>query len=187
MEHFYHNIVGYMNKQNIKTLRRAVKNVPKNYIWVELGSWTGRSAAFCIIELLNRDKTGKFFCVDTWTGSVEHQTHKLVETDTLYIEFLKNLNPAIDNITPLRMLSWEASIYFEDNSVDFCYVDAAHDYNSVMKDLNAWWPKIKIGGEIGGDDYSAEWPEVIDAVNKFFHNKNISVEVFGRCWIVKKL
>ncbi len=185
MEHFYNNIEGYMNKQNIKPLRRAVKNVPNDYTWVELGSWAGRSAAFCMVELLNRNKQGKFFCVDTWSGGAEHQDHDLIKTETLYEKFLKNLNPVINNVTPIKMLSWEAANLFDNNTVDFCYVDAAHDYESVKKDLTAWWPKIKIGGEIGGDDYSPEWPGVIQAVDSFFNKANI--EIYGRCWIVKKL
>jgi hypothetical protein len=186
MEHFYHQINGYMNKQNIKALRSAIKNVPANGVWVELGSWTGKSAAYCVVELINRDKLGKFYCVDTWAGAAEHQDHELIQNNLLFETFKKNIELVADSITPLKMISWEAATLFDDNTVDFCYVDAAHDYESVTKDLQSWWPKIKEELWIGGDDYTEEWPGVVQAVNDFFSSKNITVECIGRCWMVQK-
>lgn len=186
MEHFYHQISGFMNKQNIKALRSAIKNVPTNSVWVELGSWTGKSTAYCVVELLNRNRLGKFYCIDTWAGAVEHQDHELIQNNLLFETFKKNIELVVDNITPLKMISWEAATLFDDNTVDFCYVDAAHDYDSVIKDLEAWWPKIKEGSYFGGDDYTEEWPGVVRAVNQFFSSKNITVGCIGRCWMVQK-
>jgi hypothetical protein len=34
----------------------VIKDFPKNGTWVELGSWMGRSAVYCTVELLNADK-----------------------------------------------------------------------------------------------------------------------------------
>ena len=50
---------------------------------------------------------------------------------------------------------------------------------SVKKDINAWFPKIKKGGVIAGHDYT--WcADVQKAVNEFFKGKTI-YETEG-CW-----
>jgi predicted O-methyltransferase YrrM len=53
----------------------------------------------------------------------------------------------------LRNSTVEAAAYFADESVDFVYVDARHDYTSVKQDLETWWPKVKRGGILAGHDY----------------------------------
>ena len=40
-----------------------------------------------------------------------------------------------------------------DESFDFIYVDARYDYPGVKEDLETWWPKLKQGGIMAGDDY----------------------------------
>eukprot|EP00927_Polykrikos_kofoidii_P062339 TRINITY_DN57147_c0_g1_i1.p1 TRINITY_DN57147_c0_g1~~TRINITY_DN57147_c0_g1_i1.p1 ORF type:complete len:256 (-),score=35.40 TRINITY_DN57147_c0_g1_i1:105-872(-) len=42
---------------------------------------------------------------------------------------------------------------FEDASLDFVYVDARHDRQSVLQDLQTYWPKIREGGVFAGHDY----------------------------------
>lgn len=55
----------------------------------------------------------------------------------------------------LNMKSIEAADTFKDESLDWVYIDARHDYNSVLEDMNAWWPKLKQGGMFSGHDYCA--------------------------------
>ena len=33
---------------------------------------------------------------------------------------------------------------------DFCYIDAQHDYLSVLQDILLWWPKVVSGGILAG-------------------------------------
>eukprot|EP01065_Artemidia_motanka_P024703 TRINITY_DN29604_c0_g1_i1.p1 TRINITY_DN29604_c0_g1~~TRINITY_DN29604_c0_g1_i1.p1 ORF type:complete len:371 (+),score=131.97 TRINITY_DN29604_c0_g1_i1:55-1113(+) len=40
-----------------------------------------------------------------------------------------------------------------DKSLDFIYIDARHDYISVLEDLRAWWPKCRPGGLFAGHDF----------------------------------
>lgn len=40
-----------------------------------------------------------------------------------------------------------------DNCFDFVYIDADHTYEAVKADIAAWWPKVRVGGTIGGHDY----------------------------------
>lgn len=55
--------------------------------------------------------------------------------------------------TIIRDTSVEASRLFPDGSLDFVYIDAGHDKDSVLGDLKAWYPKIRNGGMLIGDDY----------------------------------
>lgn len=51
-----------------------------------------------------------------------------------------------------------------DDSLDFCYIDGAHDRQSVHDDLVAMWSKVKKGGIIGGHDCSVKFNGVINGV-----------------------
>ena len=53
----------------------------------------------------------------------------------------------------IRSWSEEASLRFDNNSLDWVYIDARHDYEGVMSDLKAWEKKIKPTGFLWGDDY----------------------------------
>lgn len=186
MDHFYQQINGFMSHRNKIFLDIALDSFPKNGTWVELGSWTGKSAAYCIVELINRNKLGKFVCVDTWKGGEEHKTHEFIKTQSLYNLFKINLKPVEKNYQEIVSLSWDAAKNFDDDSVDFCYVDAGHSYEDVTKDLIAWWPKIKPGNYFAGDDYTKGYPQLCQAVHDFFQPLNIKVVKSGRCWAVIK-
>ena len=42
---------------------------------------------------------------------------------------------------------------FADESLDFVYIDAAHDYKSVKDDIGEWDKKVRKGGIVAGHDY----------------------------------
>ena len=48
-----------------------------------------------------------------------------------------------------------AAKLFQDNSLDFVYIDSAHDYEHTKEDLETWYPKVKKGGLFCGDDSAA--------------------------------
>ena len=79
-----------------------------------------------------------------------------------------------------REFSVEAAQAVADRSADFAYIDARHDHDSVVEDLEAWWPKIRPGGVIAGHDYVDGTFEdgifgVRSAVDGFFGRKSIHV------------
>ena len=43
--------------------------------------------------------------------------------------------------------------HIEDESLDFVYIDARHDYCSVAEDMALYWPKLRQGGILAGHDY----------------------------------
>lgn len=68
----------------------------------------------------------------------------------------------------LRMRFDEAFDLFDDESLDFIYVDGyAHGGEEGGETIFEWYRKVKVGGLIAGDDYHADWPLVVKAVDEF--------------------
>jgi len=180
MEHFYKNLgEEWFTYPELYTY--IVNKFPTNSHFVEVGTWKGMSAAYMAVEIINSGKNIKFDCVDTWDFVPSQTEIPLHMFDNLYEVFLKNIEPVKHQINPVKALSWDGAAFYKDNSLDFVFIDAAHDYESVKKDINAWYPKVKKEGIIGGHDYT--WcDDVRRAVNEFFKNKTI-YESEG-CWFV---
>lgn len=68
----------------------------------------------------------------------------------------------------MRMDSLRAARYVQRQSLDFVILDARHDYAAVRDDIEAWWPKVKKGGYLVGDDYTDHFPGVGKAVQEVF-------------------
>jgi len=88
----------------------------------------------------------------------------------------------------VKKFSGDAAKGFEDQSLDWVYIDAAHHYNAVLNDLNSWMPKVKTGGYLCGDDFVVKKDHyfgVIEAVHEFLGldkittSANIKHERFG--------
>jgi len=60
--------------------------------------------------------------------------------------------PHFRKVTWLLMSSEEAARIINDK-FDFIYIDGNHKYEAVKKDLEIWYPKIRIGGVLCGHDY----------------------------------
>ena len=153
----HQSIDGWFNFEDIYT---DMVQSHKTGVFVEVGAWLGKSTAY-MGQLLrdNPDCMVDFYAVDTWKGS----TGDSAFTGTLeqhggdvYSVFTDNMKKCgvTEFVIPLRMSSVEAAKGFADSSVDFVFIDAAHDYDSVSADLRAWLSKVKVGGMIAGHDHS---------------------------------
>lgn len=160
----------------------VVKKFPDESKFVEVGCWRGRSACFLGVEIFNSGKNISLDCVDTWEGSEEHVGYSILENDGLYKEFMLNIEPLGKIIRPLRMTSLEAAKLYQDESLDFVFLDASHKYEDIKADIEAWYPKVKPGGIFSGHDYPA-WTQVVAAVNDFFHPKGMNLSTSESCWI----
>lgn len=49
--------------------------------------------------------------------------------------------------------SEQAAKWVADNSLDFVFIDANHQYEFVKQDLALWVPKVRLGGIVSGHDY----------------------------------
>lgn len=181
LPHFFQQIPGWFF--GTKTLNTVLSNIPDNdYVYVEVGTYMGRSLAYFTISSLNHKKSGKIYAIDTFAGSEEHRDPKsqdyipqlATNPDYLYEQYLKYTKPIKEHINTIRGSSEEVSKQFEDDSIDGLYLDAAHDYDSAMSDLKAWYPKMKKEQLLlAGDDW--KWSGVRKAVIEFAQENQLFI------------
>ena len=184
MNHFYEEIQGWFNFT--KPYREAVMSAPKSgAVFVEIGCWKGRSSAYLGVEIVNSGKDIQLYCVDHWKGS--DQVHKDdPELKSVYSIFKANMKKIEGlKMTPIRSDSASAASKFEDESVDFVWVDAGHEYEEVKADIEAWMPKLKRGGVMGGDDYPFDG--VSKAVKELLPKHEVGSETGWKWWRVRKV
>jgi len=137
-----------------------------------------RAGAFSKIFL---DKNPKLHmrCIDSWepysrVGTKERQ-------EIFYNECIKLLEPYKDRVEIIKMPSQQALSIIPDNSLDFVYIDAMHDFDNVVMDLIGWNKKVKRGGLISGHDYYNFYNGgVVTAVDAYVKAHNI------KTWCVTK-
>ncbi len=187
MDHFWKNIPSeWFDFQQVYSL--AVQRTTSPAVFVELGTWLGQSAGYMAVEIANSGKEIKFHCVDVWEdiGSFTCLGHPEIDawirdTDVydVFRQFMQR-GGVWDRIITHRTRTVEAAALFADASVDFCFVDADHEYESVMADIAAWLPKVKPGGLFAGHDFSDCHRGVQRAVRETF-GKDFTVQ--GYSWL----
>jgi predicted O-methyltransferase YrrM len=164
MEHFYQDLEGWFG---FEKFYNQIKFFDGMHI-VEIGCWKGKSSSCMAVNIVNSGKKVIFDCIDTWKGSSEHEE----QGPELFEEFKKNMEPVKNFYIAKQMTSVDAAKTYANNSLDFVWIDASHNYDDVKNDILAWKPKVKIGGILGGDDYYKNWPGVIQAVDELILTKN---------------
>jgi len=153
----------------------AVNSFREGSRFVEVGTYLGRS--LCSLgEVVERSgKSISVIGIDTcrgsgpegWRGKDYHASAVENGGGTLAGALHKNVLECGfgENIMLIISDSVTASRLFCDASLEWVHLDARHDYSSVRADIEAWLPKIKVGGWLSGDDYDEDkWPDVVKAV-----------------------
>lgn len=76
-----------------------------------------------------------------------------------------------ENVFILKGFSSEMCKHIPDESIGLVYLDADHSYNSVLTDLNCWFPKLVKGGIMAGHDFGNPTYGVRQAVEDFTKDK----------------
>ena len=107
--------------------------------------------------LLRRWKSCRSFkLVDLWRQQDNYKDYANVDDEkqeAKYQDTQRRLAPWKDKTEYFRMLSVDAATQIPNQSLDFIYVDARHDYCGVMEDLEAYYPKLRPGGIMAGHDF----------------------------------
>lgn len=155
MKHIYQNIEGWFSFQGFYT--DIVNRMPDGARLVEIGTYKGCSFSYLVIEAINSGKKFDIVGVDAcpWPD---------VEKD-----FHTNMEPLKGHFRTLfGGDSFERAKDFEDESIDFCFIDANHTYDYVIRDIQAYLPKMKPGGIMAGHDFNGAHPGVVQAVIESF-------------------
>jgi predicted O-methyltransferase YrrM len=145
--------------------------------FLEVGTWKGRSTVFMGAKIKESGKNIRLYAIDIFGPFISEG--KPQDTSDIFDEFLRNIAPYRDIITPIKGNSRILHSQFPNKSFDFIFIDGGHDYESVIDDIKGWYPKLKDGGVFGGHD--VDWPGVRKAVDEFFGD---SFNIRGITWLV---
>lgn len=169
-------------------------------IAAEVGVWKGASTMVMATEMKKLGHPCAFISIDTWLGAWDHwnepkwfQSLAIEHGQPMIMRtFMANIVEAgLQNIVvPLPLDSVNASevLRCHDVMLDLLHLDGGHDYRAVITDLTVWWPRIRPGGLLIGDDYTqtGEWPGLQKAFDEFFGDLGIAFEHgYGKCRVFK--
>eukprot|EP00441_Pelagodinium_beii_P009559 CAMPEP_0197692210 /NCGR_PEP_ID=MMETSP1338-20131121/110767_1 /TAXON_ID=43686 ORGANISM="Pelagodinium beii, Strain RCC1491" /NCGR_SAMPLE_ID=MMETSP1338 /ASSEMBLY_ACC=CAM_ASM_000754 /LENGTH=244 /DNA_ID=CAMNT_0043274841 /DNA_START=44 /DNA_END=775 /DNA_ORIENTATION=+ len=106
--------------------------------------------------------SGRYYMVDAWGYFPRHNLKKLgyFQPEGPYYMKRKYMNETMDRVLAfgdrarvVRGLSVVVASSFRDEALDWIFIDAGHKYEEILADLEAWYPKVRRGGLLSGDDY----------------------------------
>lgn len=161
---------------------------------VEVGVFAGELSK----RLLSREDV-LLYMVDSWTT---HDDGEYAKSDDFHAKLTQEQQDGFYELTKkvtefageraniIRKDSVKAAKKFEDESLDFVFIDADHSYEGCKKDLEAWWPKVKKGGLFSGHDYeNTDYTKfgVKKAVDEFADKYGLQVELGDNfTWFIHK-
>ena len=157
---------------NLKNRRELIHLV--NELNFKVGVEVGVSFGYFSKHILENTNM-VLYSIDPWEKNIE-----LGNPEQAYESTQRLLKPFGERRNIIKGYSPEVCKDFQDNSVDFVYIDGLHDYDSVKADIEGWYPKVKTNGIISGHDYSErDWIGVVNAVKEFTTKNNLELFLTG--------
>lgn len=142
-------------------------------VGAEIGSFGGGSAKL----FAESEKIDTLYCIDIWKNGYDISDSAAfhAENSEKYFDEIAKSN---NKIVKIKKDSVSALENFEDDYLDFVYIDACHTYESSKRDIINWVQKVKPNGYVCGHDYTHTIPHVIgvfNAVNEVIGSGKIKV------------
>ena len=162
------------HKINRPSLRTLIGK--KDLIGAEIGVYLGKNAENMLVGL----DMQRLYLIDPYLN----EDGKLSGTTTSSSRILElrynshyRLERFHSKIVWIEKKSEYAVNDIKDSELDFVYIDGDHTYIAVKKDIELYFPKVKIGGLIAGHDYDPpdENNGVIQATQEFFGSKGYDI------------
>lgn len=117
------------------------------------GAEIGVERGFYSAVIANLNPDLHLYAIDGWEAYHGYRDHSTQATmDELYEQAQKRLS-SYPNVEIIKKFSMDALDDIEDESLDFVYIDANHEFQNVVNDICEWQYKVKVGGIIAGHDY----------------------------------
>lgn len=191
-----------MTPEQAKRYRIARQTIlqmlPKGGIGAEIGVWQGDYSA----RILNEAKPNLLHLIDPWI-TANDPTHENAlygsargaDMDAIHQSVCERFQHQVaqGQVAIHRATAATAMATVENATLDFVYIDGDHAYDAIRSDLELAWSKVRRGGLVAVDDYSAgNWwgDDVIRATNEFIGVKGadayIAFALAGQVALVKR-
>jgi len=160
---------------NQHAVRHSIKVIKQQYNKPLVGVEIGTSYGCHAITLLKTLNIKHLYLVDPYKSYNNLTGVETMSFDELYNYTKKRLSK-FNKHTFVRKTSSDA-VNDIPNKLDFVYIDGNHYYDFVKKDLEAYYPKVRVGGMICGHDFNI--PDVAKAVTEFATIKKVKVNQKG--------
>lgn len=184
----WHQIPGWFNFEDIYL--EAVDRAPRGGAhFVEVGVLFGRSTLFMADAIARSGKSISFDAVDNFDYGPEALSavlkkyaekcpgndlsllpslHQEIKTKPIMaiVRDHASLSGLAHLVNLVRSSGQDQASRYEDEGLDFVFVDSAHTYEDTRSMLLAYLPKLRRGGVLAGHDYHPEYPGVIRAVHE---------------------
>lgn len=136
-------------------IRLIQENLKPGIQMAEVGVWQGETTVHYLPMI--KAYGGQCYLVDWFCGNEGafgiHEYNN-ENAPTVLEKLTANLRATHceDVVTILNGKSVEMAANIPDNSLDICFLDADHRYESVKQDMRTYLPKVKVGGILCGHD-----------------------------------
>lgn len=168
-------------------------------IVIDVGVWKGASTIHMAKHMQALGLDGAVIAVDTFLGSPEHwnrdRPDRIFEDlglkhgwPSLYWQFLSNVvaEGVSDLVLPVPQTSENAAVILQRLGLraGMVHIDAAHEYEPVLRDARMYWDLLEPGGLLIGDDHP--WPGVARAARDFAAEVGQPLRVEEPKWMIEK-
>jgi hypothetical protein len=197
----YTDVPGWINDAEF-IYEEMVNNAKDGDYFVEIGVLFGQSTTRMAELIKQSNKKIKFDAIDLfWMIPMTIEAYKECGHPYQFVEYYNRfkeftISPVDICKHPLRDLGLVDFVNFitcdeiyshrlyDDNSLNFVWIDGDHGDDVVYNHLKNYWPKLKNGAVIGGDDIHYE--PVLHDVKKFTKEKNIKASFTNNGFTITK-
>lgn len=119
----------------------------------KVGAEVGVEEGLYTKVLCEANPQAKIYGVDPWRSYRGYREHVSQEKLEGFYEATRMRLVPCENYELIRKFSMEAVADFEDESLDFVYIDGNHALPFIINDLIEWSKKVRSGGIVSGHDY----------------------------------
>lgn len=182
-------------RTDVQSLIHTISLLGDDLVGLELG--LHKAESFCTL-LQNCPNIKTLYGVDNWQPYTDYlrepydgsPVRSALEKDVKYFRFCAyhhiEFSGYKEKAKILEMDSNLAIDHFQDQSLDFVFMDTYLTREQAINDVDAWYCKVKVGGLYSGHDWSSS--VVQEAVYSFREKNKIDskLSTFDNVWVWKK-
>ena len=156
---------SFINKSEFKCSGYGLYDLLKDKgtaVGLEIGCDIGDTSYFLLSKLNNLS----LYSIDPYIDYIDWNGNNLSSREQMYHDVLARMGQFSDRFNLIRKISDDAVGEFEEESLDFIFIDGLHTYEQLSKDCKNYYSKVKTGGIFAGHDFNVI-PGVNKAANEF--------------------